>query len=482
MNKVQKLIIILISILTFNSPVYADWPMAGHDPQRTSYSSETSPSSFNTSAACWSKNFSDYIPSKAPLITADWGTGNISLVYVPTSAGIYALNYASGAQVWFYPMPQPVGHSPTVDKNTITLYIPSLDKTIHAVNAKTGVLKWQTLQAGGGFLTNPLVANNRIYVGNRDGYVYAFNTSDGSLSWYFQTEGPVDYSPAISLDNNTVYIASMDSYAYALNALNGNLIAKSVKFQGHGFYSFWPVVYSYQGINRVLFARSLNYPEANFIDQNQKTVFPAEGAATMNVDGYINYHNTYPDRKSLHILNPQTLVEQETAPYMWWGNPNGNRYPPAIDNNGNIWALSAWVQSTSVGFPQGRYMGWKIGSTTFIPKPNLNSDTESTDEPEAIAIFGNSIWHGDGGDGADHGGVAPLNSSIPQVWDPISLWNMVGGSWSSNWNKFRYGNGLKDVSGWAGIRGTHGNQNPPVPLLGKAFIHRSNTVICLQQP
>ncbi len=460
------------------TPAAADWPMAGQNNQRTSYSSaDTSPSSIDLSSACWSKKFTDYIPSKAHIITVDRGTTN-SMVYVPTAAGVYALNALTGAQVWFYQTPLPVGHSPTVDKTTDTMYIPVLDKTIHAVNATTGVKKWQTLKAGGGFLTSPLVANNLVYAGNRDGYMYAFRTTDGSLAWSYQTGGPVDYSPAINSGNSVLYFASADSYAYALNALTGALNAKSVKFQGHGFYSFWPVVHP--SLNRVLFARSLNYPDDNYIDENQRSVFPFESQASNSVAPFIAYHTSNPDRRSLQILDSTTLAEQEIAPYMWWGNPNGNRYPPAIDGNGTVWALSAWYQISAGEFPKGRYMGWKIGSNTFTPKPDLTGgDLESTDEPEAIAIFGGSIWHSDGGDGADKGGVASISTSNRQMWDPNSLYTMVG-AWYSNWNLFRYGNGLVNQSGWAGIRGTHGNQNPPVPLRGKAYVHRSNTVICMQ--
>ncbi|OGC70233.1 hypothetical protein A2415_01000 [candidate division WWE3 bacterium RIFOXYC1_FULL_39_7] len=462
--------------------VYADWPMAGHDNQRTSYSSEdVTPTSFNQ--GCGMHTFADYIPTKVQLITVDRGTTD-SMIYVATAGGVYALRHGildntSNDFVWTYPTSMPVGHSPTVDKTNNVIYIPVLDKTIHAVNALTGQLIWQTDSAGGGFLTSPLVANNLVYAGNRDGYVYAFNTSDGTLAWSYYIGAPVDYSPAISADNSVLYIGAMNSKAYALNALTGSRIAESVQFQGSGFFSFWPVVHT--SANRVLFAKSLNYPE-NYVDEHQRSdnaVYP-ETPENLSTQGFMDWYALHPEMKSLLVLNPATLAEEETAPHLWWGNASGNRYPPAISGDGTVWALSAWRHSAAVYFPQGNFMGWVIGAATFTPEPSWSSGADSEDEPKAFSIIGNIIWHGAGGDGTDQGGYTSLTSTSYRTWSDSTLYGYVGSYWV-NWSTYRYGNGLSFASNpYPNNTGTHGNQNPPVPLRGYVYINRSNAVICLR--
>jgi hypothetical protein len=125
-----------------------------------------------------------------------------------------------------------------------------MDRRIHAVSADTGRGLW-TFTAEGGFYTNPVVANGKVYAGNRDGAFYAVNVNDGSLAWKFQTCNQILQSPAYQ--DGVVYFASNDGYAYALNAQNGDLVWRSAeKLPSMGFYSWWPVIYQ----NYVIFTRA----------------------------------------------------------------------------------------------------------------------------------------------------------------------------------------------------------------------------------
>jgi len=118
------------------------------------------------------------------------------------------------------------------------------DHKIHAVNAANGQLKagWTFFEAGAGYDTNPLVVNDIVYAGNRDGNFYAFSASTGAKLWSYQTGGPIHFSAAYK--SGVVYFASNDAYAYALNAATGTLVWKSEKFPGVGFDSYWPVIYT----------------------------------------------------------------------------------------------------------------------------------------------------------------------------------------------------------------------------------------------
>ena len=56
----------------------------------------------------------------------------------------------------------------------------------------------------------------RVYVGSKDGNVYALDAATGQVRWTYTTAGPVYSSPAVS--GGTVYGGSGDGKLYALNA------------------------------------------------------------------------------------------------------------------------------------------------------------------------------------------------------------------------------------------------------------------------
>ena len=81
-----------------------------------------------------------------------------------------------------------------------------------------GTLKW-VFSSGGAIHSSAAIANGIVYVGSRDGKLYALKASTGIKIWEFQTGSWVDSSPAIS--DGVVYFGSNDGGLYALDALNG---------------------------------------------------------------------------------------------------------------------------------------------------------------------------------------------------------------------------------------------------------------------
>jgi hypothetical protein len=258
------------------------WSMAGANPQRTSWTSEQVPSAAYMAAhrntwgngmlyPQWYKPFDAYIPSKVQIIGAN------GLLYVSTSRGLYAVAAATGDLRWVYPTELPLGHSPTVYGSTV--YFGGLDHNLYAIEANPDVsqlplqpdssgqnvrvnnlVHW-VFKAEAGFETNPLVIGDTVYAGNRDGYLYAINATNGTLRWKFATGGPILYSAAASRSGSTIYFASNDSYAYAVNAQTGGQVWKSAKLPGAGFNSWWPVIHLNPQTQEevVLLAGSHNY-------------------------------------------------------------------------------------------------------------------------------------------------------------------------------------------------------------------------------
>ena len=144
--------------------------------------------------------------------------------------------------------------------------------------------------------------------------------------------------------------------------------------------------------------------------------------------------------------------------------------------------MTPWHDKSHFG--SGRYAGWNPGSTTLILTGEAVAGNESADEPEAAAFFGNAIYHNDGGDGVDKGGVFPLDSGVSDFgWFIGKLYDWFGNFWEPSGN-FTYGNTpyihWNPDPTWGSRIGTHGHQNPPVPLKNKVYFFRSNSVISLK--
>jgi outer membrane protein assembly factor BamB len=81
-----------------------------------------------------------------------------------------------------------------------------------------GTLKW-TFTAGGSIHSSPTVVDGVVYVGSRDGYLYALDAATGEKLWAFKTGSWVESSPAVV--GGVVYCGSNDGNLYALDARTG---------------------------------------------------------------------------------------------------------------------------------------------------------------------------------------------------------------------------------------------------------------------
>jgi serine/threonine-protein kinase len=87
-------------------------------------------------------------------------------------------------------------------------------------------LEWKVQIDGGcvpgsGSASVPVVAHGAVFVGSRDGSVYAIDAATGAQRWRFetQTKAPVNATPAV--DGDAVYIGGWDRTFYALDAMTG---------------------------------------------------------------------------------------------------------------------------------------------------------------------------------------------------------------------------------------------------------------------
>ncbi len=514
----------------------SSWSMAGANPQRTSWTSEQVPSASYMSShrstwgngmlsPQWYTAFEAYIPNGVQIIGAN------GLLYISTARGLYAIDASTGNLRWVYPTELPLGQAPTI--NGGVAYVGGLDHKLYALDANPDVsqlpsqpdssgqnvhinnhVQW-TFEAEAGFETNPLVLGNTVYAGNRDGYLYAINTADGTLRWKFPTDGPILFSAAASRDGTTVYFASNDSYAYAVNAQTGSQVWKSAKLPGAGFNSWWPVIYqdpqtqkeyvliagshnyrdnvppgpgghwkNLENLDREIWLGAGNYGDTGGVAGTLIGVRGGDGAidtsirspnAAMSISSY--YQNK-PWRRSYFVLDAISGQEQSYAPFIWLGSQSGNRFPAVVGADSQVYQPAGLYYRDYID--AAGILSWKPGSTR-VNTPE--SYTFVVDEPVYVASGGNIVYwslHDDLGAGAFDTSVA--NSSYGTL-NPSREWVYWDQGTHANDNLLKlfpdYDLGARpwNFGGADGSYGRNGDGNPPIPYHGMVYLHKGNSIL-----
>jgi hypothetical protein len=136
-------------------------------------------------------------------------------------------------------IPFPWGHesgdmwtsSPTV-ANGLVLFGGG-DGLLYGVSARAGSVLWRA-RTGGRIRAAPAVVDKRAYVGSFDGSVYAVDVVTGKQIWRYDTEGAklksgdygfdrrsIQSSPSVS--GGVVYVGARDGFLYAIDAMTGTL-------------------------------------------------------------------------------------------------------------------------------------------------------------------------------------------------------------------------------------------------------------------
>lgn len=166
------------------------------------------------------------------------------LVYFATRDGrVHAVDARSGARRWRVEtgpvMAWPWGHESGDLYLSSPAYLDGVvvvgagDGGVYALDARTGRRRWRA-PTEGRVRSSPAIAGGRVYVGSADGRVYAFDLATGARRWRYDTEGTtldsrkfgydrrtVQSSPAVA--GGTVYVGARDGFLYALGADSGTL-------------------------------------------------------------------------------------------------------------------------------------------------------------------------------------------------------------------------------------------------------------------
>jgi outer membrane protein assembly factor BamB len=177
---------------------------------------------YTTGRTRWSRELAS--PSESsPLV--DGGT-----VFIGSQNGtVYALSAHNGSVLWTYHAGGAVKASPTLSGGV--LYFGDYSGRVQAISERTGRRLWESgsegaLLGSGTFYSTAAVMYGRVFLGNTDGRIYAYDASSGKLDWAVQTGAYVYASPAVTNAPGrgpTIYVGSYDGTFYALNARSGNI-------------------------------------------------------------------------------------------------------------------------------------------------------------------------------------------------------------------------------------------------------------------
>jgi hypothetical protein len=495
-------------------PATIEWATVAANPQRTSWTPEEVSGYMNVE---WYRPIEAYISQNVQVIASD------GKLFISTSRGLYVLNATNGSLVWRFDTELPLGNSPTVANGVV--YVGGYDRKIHALDARSGQHLWEFSGAQAGYDTNPLVIEGKVFVGNRDGYMYAIGAhnqpNQGQLVWKFKTDASIHQSAAYK--NSVIYFASDDNYAYAVRTDNGGLVWKSDKLPGDGYHLHWPIVLD----DKVIFTASVAYrhdmgpgsrsvlddegdrfttyngiqlydifyglPLGSYIGQPVSGQTWANGHPVITAASVLEYMENNPNslpnahkpwRRNMIMLNLSNGSEYtfdsdndgygEYAPFVYYGTKNGNRNPPVVFPTGIVYNGNVYQYTND---SQGKIMGWKPGT----PYLSIVGGQGALAEPQALSGGGNLVYR---------------NLCCDRVGDYVdtransvrsgSLWSYSLAGEAPNYDEmWTILPGLPRLQGWYkgtsnsinGIYHNHGDQNPLVPYQGRIFVHRSNAII-----
>lgn len=155
------------------------------------------------------------------------------LVMVGSGDGyLYAFDRGSGMVRWRAQTEGRIHSSPAVHRGVV--FVGSFDGGVYAFDQGTGARRWRFDTEGRsldsepvGFdrrsiISSPAVTDSAVYIGSRDGHLYAIDAAKGTLRWRVAHDGGSWSISSPAFDENAVYDASSDArFIHALRASTG---------------------------------------------------------------------------------------------------------------------------------------------------------------------------------------------------------------------------------------------------------------------
>lgn len=236
-----------------------EWPMMGHDLQRTGYTPERGPTSDDV---LWFFEMEHNDGSRGGPSVAD---GRVYCGSGENDGCLYCLDSLTGEKIWSFDTDNDIWTVPVVDGDYVFfgtgdgesgkclyclykqsgllkwevqldrpiyenilvvdgLVIVSAVEHLYALSSETGDVIWDYLAPGGdsNLFRDMAYSKGNIFVGSRDNNMYCFNCSTGEIVWTFETEESIMNHPVVT--EGRVVFGSFDDNLYCLNETTGELI------------------------------------------------------------------------------------------------------------------------------------------------------------------------------------------------------------------------------------------------------------------
>ena len=211
------------------------WPTFHGNSARTGFSESKAPSKPNV---LWRWALDDFMKiNYGGNFEGNWPIIDDGRVFIAPE-GIFALDLNTGKKVWsyaekgrsFFPRGLAAGNSKifiSVNAGDNLRNLPP--GYVYALDENTGKFLWKYQTQKGISHSLPLFADNKVFVGDDSGNIYALNADNGNLIWkkYLEYAEVVHSSPAF--DNGVIFVGTegsqrsnaMPSHLYALGAETG---------------------------------------------------------------------------------------------------------------------------------------------------------------------------------------------------------------------------------------------------------------------
>ena len=129
---------------------------------------------------------------------------------------IFRINSQDGALAWeFKIVGYPIGVTAAYNNLYVATSSVSSAGNVYAVDKAEGTTPIWVFKAGP-VVTPVVAADQKVFFGSEDSYIYALDALTGQLIWKYRTGGPIVGAPVIA--NNNLFVASRDGYLYAFGA------------------------------------------------------------------------------------------------------------------------------------------------------------------------------------------------------------------------------------------------------------------------
>ncbi len=165
----------------------------------------------------------------------NWFEGNVGmlpngdLIAPNDNFRIYGINRETGEKKWGFAMGDQTWALPAVDPATSRLYasnnnlIDARGGNLYAIDGD-GAEVWRRFSGLGTIAASPLLTRDgHLVVGSFDGFVRAYDASNGEELWSFGTRDHLYSSPA-ALGDGTLIQPSADGTVYAIDPADGSLV------------------------------------------------------------------------------------------------------------------------------------------------------------------------------------------------------------------------------------------------------------------